>query len=157
MPQLRTLTSYVARWNAELAALPRNAPIPHRLVEQALAVGTDLATESATNSRVIHCDLHYQNVLAADRQPWLVIDPKPVNGDPHYEIAPLLWNRWNELGGDVREGVRRRFYTLVDRAGFDEDRARAWVLVRMVHNAMWALQDPAWLTTCIAVAKAVQD
>jgi streptomycin 6-kinase len=53
--------------------------------------------------------------------------------------------------------VRRRFYTLVERAGFDEERARAWVLVRMVHNAMWALQDPAWLTTCIAVAKAVQD
>ena len=58
--------------------------------------------------------------------------------------------------------MRRRLYTLVDGAGFDEDRARAWVLVRMVHNAMWALQDgphadPAWLTTCIAVAKAVQD
>ena len=63
MPQLRTLASYVERWNSELAALPRNAPIPHRLVEQALAVGTDLAAESATGSRVIHCDLHYQNVL----------------------------------------------------------------------------------------------
>ena len=157
MPQLRTLASYVERWNAELAVLPRNAPIPRRLVEQALAVGADLATEAATDARVIHCDLHYANVLAADREPWLVIDPKPVNGDPHYEIAPMLWNRWDELGGDVREGVRRRFYTLVDRAGFDEDRARAWVLLRMVHNAMWALQDPAWLTTCIAVAKAVQD
>ena len=162
MPQLRTLASYVERWNSELAALPRNAPIPHRLVEQALALATDLAAEPAAGSRVIHCDLHYQNVLAADREPWLVIDPKPVNGDPHYEIAPMLWNRWDELGGDVREGVRRRFYTLVDHAGFDEDRARAWVLVRMVHNAMWALQDgphadPAWLTTCIAVAKAVQE
>ena len=101
-------------------------------------------------------------MLAADREPWLVIDPKPVNGDPHYEIAPMLWNRWEELGGDVREGVRRRFHTLVDAAGFDEDRARAWVVVRMVHNAMWALQDgpradPGWLTTCISVAKAVQD
>jgi streptomycin 6-kinase len=162
MPQLRTLASYVEQWNAELAALPRNSPIPHRLVEQALAVGTDLAAESTIGSRVIHCDLHYQNVLTADREPWLVIDPKPVNGDPHYEIAPMLWNRWDELGGDVREGVRRRFYTLVDRAGFDEDRARAWVLVRMVHNAMGALQDaphadPAWLTTCIAVAKAIQN
>nr|HRD11881.1 aminoglycoside phosphotransferase family protein [Mycobacterium sp.] len=133
-----------------------------RLVEQAAALGADLAAEPATDSRVIHCDLHYANVLAADREPWLVIDPKPVNGDPHYEIAPMLWNRWEELGGDVREGVRRRFHTLVDAAGFDEDRARAWVVVRMVHNAMWALQDgpradPGWLTTCISVAKAVQD
>jgi streptomycin 6-kinase len=51
---------------------------------------------------------------------------------------------------------------LVDAAGFDEDRARGWVIVRMVHNAMWALQDlshtkQAWLTRCIAVAKAVGD
>ena len=162
MPPLRTLGSYLRRWNADLAALPRGAPIPRRLVEQAAALGADLAAEPATDSRVIHCDLHYANVLAADREPWLVIDPKPVNGDPHYEIAPMLWNRWEEVGGDVREGVRRRFHTLVDAAGFDEDRGRAWVVVRMVHNAMWALQDgpraePGWLTTCISVAKAVQD
>lgn len=162
MAPLRTLGSYLRRWNADLAALPRGAPIPRRLVEQAAALGADLAAEPATDSRVIHCDLHYANVLAADREPWLVIDPKPVNGDPHYEIAPMLWNRWEELGGDVREGVRRRFHTLVDAAGFDEDRGRAWVVVRMVHNAMWALQDgpradPGWLTTCISVAKAVQD
>ena len=162
MPPLRTLGSYLRRWNADLAALPRGAPIPRRLVEQAAALGADLAAEPATDSRVIHCDLHYANVLAADREPWLVIDPKPVNGDPHYEIAPMLWNRWEEVGGDVREGVRRRFHTLVDAAGFDEDRARAWVVVRMVHNAMWALQDgpradPGWLTTCVSVAKAVQD
>ena len=162
MAPLRTLGSYLRRWNADLAALPRGAPIPRRLVEQAAALGADLAAESATSSRVIHCDLHYANVLAADREPWLAIDPKPVNGDPHYEIAPMLWNRWEELGGDVREGVRRRFHTLVDAAGFDEDRGRAWVVVRMVHNAMWALQDgphadPGWLTTCISVAKAVQD
>jgi len=51
---------------------------------------------------------------------------------------------------------------LVDAAGFDDDRARAWVVVRMVHNAMWALADEGpldrdWLTTCVAIAKAVQD
>lgn len=162
MPQLRPLAFYIRRWNSDLALLPRNAPIPHRLVEQALALGADLAADTAVDARVIHCDLHYANVLAAERAPWLVIDPKPVNGDPHYELAPMLWNRWPELAGDVREGVRRRFYTLIDAAGFDESRARAWVVVRMVHNAMWALQDgahaePGWLTTCIAVAKAVQE
>ena len=174
LPQLRPLTFHVDRWTAELAALPRNAPIPHRLVEQALSQYADLKADRDATSRVLHCDLHYANVLAGGHQPWLIIDPKPVNGDPPYELAPMLWNRFDELAGDVREGVRRRFYTLVDAAGFDEDRARAWVVVRMVINAMWAVQDaagrrqatrgitspraePGWLTTCIAVAKAVQD
>ena len=162
MPQLRPLSFSIGRWTTELAALARNAPIPRRLVEQAIALGTDLAADRTVADRVIHTDLHYFNVLAGEREPWLVIDPKPVNGDPHYEIAPMLWNRWDEIAGDIRGGVRRRFWMLVDGAGFDEDRARGWVIVRMVHNAMWALQDgsqtdPTWLTRCIAVAKAVGD
>ena len=187
LPSLRPLSFYVERWSAELAALPRGAPIPHRLVEQAVALGRDLIADRAVPDRVIHTDLHYANVLSGPGtgvgQQWLAIDPTPVNGDPHYEIAPMLWNRWDEISGgrersdlgrnrggrersdlgrnrgDVRAGVRRRLWTLVDAAGFDEDRARAWVLVRMVHNAMWADQDHdhRWLTRCIAVAKAVQD
>ena len=158
LPQLRSLSSYLQRWNADLAQLPRSAPIPHRLVEQAVTLGRELAADPG-DQRVLHADLHYSNVLVRQGDQWAVIDPKPVNGDPHYEIAPMLWNRWDEIAGDVREGVRRRFWTLVDAGGFDEERARAWVIVRMVHNAMWAVQDnddPAWLTRCIAVAKAVQ-
>jgi streptomycin 6-kinase len=91
-----------------------------------------------------------------------VIGPKPMNGDPHYEVAPMLWNRWDALAGDIREGVRRRFYALVEAADLAEDRARAWVVVRTIHNAMWELEkntsiDAKRLTMCVAVAKAVQD
>ncbi len=64
---------------------------------------------------------------------------------------------------NVREGVRRRFHTIVDAAGLDEDRARDWVVVRMVHNAMWEIEDhpdspdDGYLTMCVTIAKAVQD
>ena len=120
----------------------------------------------------MHGDLHYENVLAADREPWLVIDPKPMSGDPHYEPAPMLWNRWDGVvaAGDVRGAVRRRFHTLVDAAGLDEDRARDWVVVRMVLNAHWTVagrragrprrstrSEREWITRCITIAKAVQD
>lgn len=90
---------------------------PHRMVEQAVSLGTDLVSDPASTGTLIHGDLHYENVLSADREPWLVIDPKPMSGDPHYEIAPMLWDRWDELAGYVREGVRRRFYTLSEAAG----------------------------------------
>ena len=164
-PRLRPLTGYVARWNADLAAVARSASVPHRMVQQAVALGRDLAADPASDGVLIHGDLHYFNVLAADREPWLAIDPKPMSGDPHYEVAPLLWNRWDEVvsSGDVRTAVRRRFHTVVDAAGLDEERARDWVVVRMLHNAMWELEDQpaapdhAYLTMCIAIAKAVQD
>jgi streptomycin 6-kinase len=165
-PQLRTLTSYIERWSTDLARLPRDAPLPRRLVDQAVGLGREFVGDGASNGRMIHADLHYQNVLAADREPWLAIDPKPVSGDPHYEPAPMLWNRFDELGGDVRNGVRRRFHTLVDGAGLDEDRARDWVVVRMMHNAYWRIHDEpgavrstpteSYLTMCVAIAKAVQ-
>ncbi|WP_426245309.1 aminoglycoside phosphotransferase family protein [Nocardioides sp. LHG3406-4] len=169
LPQLRTVTSYVERWVAALAAMPRGAPIPHRLVEQTVSLARDLVADEASTGTLVHGDLHYENVLAGDREPWLVIDPKPMSGDPHYEPAPMLWNRFDELAGDIREGVRRRFHTLVDVAGLDEDRARGWVVVRMVLNAHWAVEDAQragrdltadereWITRCIAITKAVQD
>jgi streptomycin 6-kinase len=152
LPQLSTLTSYLERWTVEFTQLPRSAPIPHRLVEQATVLSRDLAAQPA--SSVVHGNLHYGNVLAADREPWLAIAPRPANGDPLYELAPMLWHRWDELTGNVRDGVRRRFYALVDAAGFDEDRARAWVIVRVVQQA---IRDPANLTIYVALAKAVQD
>jgi streptomycin 6-kinase len=162
-PQLRPQMLYVERWTDNLARLPRSAPIPHRLVEQAVSLGRDLIADPASVGTMIHGDLHYENVLAGDRAPWLVIDPKPTSGDPHYEVAPLLWNRWDELHDNVRDGVRRRFHTTVDAADLDEDRARDWVVVRMIHNAMWEIEDHPeapdddYLTRCVAIAKAVQD
>ena len=123
-PQLVPLTRYVGEWADDLALLPRRSPVPHRIVDQAVHLARGLVSDPASTGTLVHGDLHYGNVLAADRDQWLAIDPKPVSGDPHYEIAPLLWNRWEEVvsSGDVRTAVRRRFHTVVDVAGLDEDR-----------------------------------
>lgn len=168
-PRLRSLAAYVERWSAPLRDLPRGGPVPHRLVEQAVALARDLVADPATVGTLVHGDLHYANVLAGEREPWLAIDPKPVSGDPHYEPGPMLWNRWEDVvaSAGVRDAVRRRFHTLVDAAGLDEDRARDWVVVRAVLSAHWMVEEAAgrdldrdqrdWVTRCITVAKAVQD
>ncbi|SEC83419.1 streptomycin 6-kinase [Nocardioides exalbidus] len=173
LPQLATVSSYVERWLRELDGLGRDIPVPRRYVDQALALGADLLADEAP-SVVVHGDLHYANVMADEAGEWLAIDPKPMAGDRHYEPAPMLWNRMDELTGplavgSVRDGLRRRFHALVDAAGLDEARARDWVVVRMVVNAGWTVQDAReaqraltsdeqdWITRCIAITKAVQD
>lgn len=149
-PQLPLLSQEVRRWTDRLG----DAPLPRRLVEQAVALGNAFATDEATDGRMLHTDLHYGHVLAGDREPWLAIAPEALNGDPHFEVAPLLWHRWDELAGDVRRGVRARFHAAIDAAGLDEDRARDWVIVRAVVRAA---SDPAQATLCVSLAKAVQD
>ena len=173
LPQLATVASYVETWLRELDELGRDIPVPRRYVEQALSLGPDLLADDAAPV-VVHGDLHYFNVMADEAGEWLAIDPKPMAGDPHYEPAPMLWNRMDELSGplavgSVRDGLRRRFHAIVDAAGLDEARARDWVVVRMVLNAGWAVQDARragrglsadeqdWITGCIAITKAVQD
>jgi streptomycin 6-kinase len=173
MPQLASVASYVERWLRDLEDLGRDIPVPRRYVEQALSLGRDLLA-SASAPVVVHGDLHYANVMADAAGEWVAIDPKPMAGDPHYEPAPLLWNRMDELSGpgavgSLRDGLRRRFHAVVDAAGLDEDRARDWVVVRMVLNAGWAVQDARragrrlsageqdWITRCIAITKAVQE
>jgi streptomycin 6-kinase len=171
LKQLRTVASYVETWVDALALLPNDAAIPRRFVEQAVGLGRALVAEPPGTAVIVHGDLHYENVLASDREPWLAIDPKAMSGDPHYEPAPMLWNRWEELvaSGNVRDAVRRRFHTIVDVAELDEERARDWVIVRMVLNAHWSIEDAEragrpldaeerdWITRCLTIAKAVHD
>ena len=170
-PQVVPVTDFVTRWLDELVASGPDVPLPRRMVQQALSLGRDLVTDPASTGRLVHGDLHYANVLAHPDGGWVAIDPKAMSGDPDYEPAPMLWNRWDEVAAahDVRTALRRRFHTLVDEADLDEDRARDWVVVRMMLNAHWSVldatragrrpttDDRAWISRCITIAKAVVD
>jgi streptomycin 6-kinase len=102
---------------------------------------------------LLHQDLHADNVLRAEREPWLVIDPKPLLGEREFGIAPLV--RAYELGHS-RSHVHRRLDRLTAELDLDRDRARAWALGQTlawawendeplpghVETARWLLQAP---------------
>lgn len=168
LPQPPRLSDHLLRWSDGLAALPRSAPVPRRFVEHAASLARTLADDPATDTRLLHGDLHDGNVLAGLREPWLAIDPKPLSGDPHWEPAPLLWNRWSAAvaTGDLRDALRRRLELTCDVAGLDHDRARDLAIVRVMTNALWEITDADdagrtpdrdWLTRQVAIVKAVQD
>jgi streptomycin 6-kinase len=167
LPQLPRLSDVAEGWARRLAVLPRSAPVPHRLVEQAAALARDFAADDGTSRTTIHGDLHYGHVLAGYREDWLAIAPRPLAGDPHYEPGPLVWGRWDDVTSswNVRTAIRQRLGTVVEAAGLDEDRARDWVVLRQVAEAVRALDDAdagrggdpgPVVTRCVTVAKAVQ-
>lgn len=115
-------------------ALERVAdPEARRLLADCAAAVREVVAEPG--DRLLHWDLHFENVLAADRAPWLAIDPKPLAGDPGFELWPALDNRF-----DAAE-VRWRFDAMTDVMGLDRERARAWTLGRLLQNALWDIED----------------
>ena len=125
-PGVRTLRALAARWARELPGQARGR-VPARFVEAAVRYCAELGPRAG--NRLVNEDLHYENVLAGEREPWLVIDPKPIAGDPEFALVPLLWNRFD---GRVEE----RLATVCRLAGLDAGLARRWALVRAVDS--WA-------------------
>jgi streptomycin 6-kinase len=145
-------------WSAEITAALRRSPngASRRLLESAAGVLSDLPSASALV--LLHTDLHYENVLAADREPWLAIDPKPMLGGPEYEVAPLLWNRWPEAlsANDLARHLWWRADMVAESGGLDRDLVAAWVVVRQAVNAVDAM-DPAaddWREMSVTIGEA---
>jgi streptomycin 6-kinase len=145
-------------WAAELANARRDPPsgVPARLLDRAASMLADLV--DSADPVLLHTDLHYENVLAGDREPWLVIDPKPLVGDAAFEVAPLLWNRWGEAlsSADLGAHLRWRADVVADRAGLDRQRVAGWVVVREAVEALDAViyGDPAFRDMSVAIGNA---
>ncbi|MFG3318840.1 aminoglycoside phosphotransferase family protein [Streptomyces sp. NPDC048171] len=114
-----------------LAAIPD--PADRRLVADCAAALREVADEPG--DRLLHWDLHFENVLASGRAPWLAIDPKPLAGDPGFDLLPALDNRY-----DPAE-TRWRFDAMTEILGLDRQRARAWSLARVLQNSLWNVED----------------
>jgi streptomycin 6-kinase len=99
-----------------------------RLVDAAVSALEELAA-SQGEQVLLHQDLHGDNVLRAEREPWLVIDPKPLVGEREFGIAPLV--RSSELGHG-KHAVFHRLDRLSGELGLDRDRARLWTIGQTV-------------------------
>jgi streptomycin 6-kinase len=90
----------------------------------------DLPKTSA-RSTLLCTDLHAENVLASERQPWLVIDPKPYVGDPAYDVIQHMLNCDEGLRTRPRDLARR----MADLAGLDGERVALWLFARCVQES----------------------
>lgn len=143
-PEIDTVAGTATRWADELPRRWRAVEPPHddALLHHAVGLARELSADAG--DRLVHADLHFENVLAAlpgmaaDRGEWLAIDPKPLAGDPAFGVLPMLWNRLDELDGDDPESaLPGRLAALADAARVDVERARAWSLVRVVETVVW--------------------
>lgn len=138
----RSLTSMCEEWadqsahKAERQASSATAA-PDALDLGLLRDGLALLRElprSAEREVLLCTDLHAGNVLCGARQPWLLIDPKPYVGDPHYDVLQHLLN----CGGSLQADPLPLLGRVSDLAGLEPGRVRQWLFARC------AQESPTW-------------
>ena len=136
----------VSEWARGMERLRSNfgggtGPLPSPLVERAEALFAELIP-SQSELVVLHGDLHHFNVLAAQRKPWLAVDPKGVVGEPAYDTGAFLHNPTELLNmphpGQVLE---RRIELLAEELDLDRSRVRGWAISQAVLAAYWGWED----------------
>ena len=129
-PPFRTLTDEASWWASQLRETWERAgkPFGERLVDAALDALNSLPG-SQGEPVLLHQDLHGDNVLQAQREPWLAIDPKPLVGEREFGLAPIVRSFEFGIG---RSEVRHRLDRLTSELGLDRQRARLWCLAQTV-------------------------
>lgn len=143
-PKLRSMRDNAERWVREF---PEDNDVPGHLVDRAVGLCRELGP--AAGDRLVNEDLHYANVLRGSREPWLLIDPKPIAGDLEFGLIPLLWNRFDE------STLESRLAEVVEVAGLDLDLARGWTFVRAIDQWIECGVDDWVGAACARIAAAL--
>ena len=129
----RPLQAMCDAWADEFEEKLQRAPVrpDPGLAREGMALFRTLPS-TATRSVLLCTDLHGENILAAQREPWLVIDPKPYVGDPAYDPLQHMFNCPERLAHDPA-AFTRRMAELVD---VDPDRLKLWLFARCVQESI---------------------
>jgi len=138
-PELPRLRTRAGAWEEQL--LKEQAEFPDLLSKDtvAAAVATVRELGSVQPDILIHGDLHARNILRADREPWLAVDPKGYAGDPAYDGGTLLKSRAMALldADDLGRAVHRVLDVFAEAAALDRERVQRWAQYHAVDAAFW--------------------
>jgi streptomycin 6-kinase len=111
-------------------------PTPRVQLDIAMRLADELA-RAVPSPLAVNGDLHSGQVLAADRAPWLVVDPVLLRGDCEYDLARVLWSRLDELADD--SDIIHAFDAFVRTAHVPSARARSWMVLRSMSYLLWGI------------------
>jgi streptomycin 6-kinase len=117
-------------------------PFREGLVDQAEQLYAELLP-SMGEPVLLHGDLHHYNILAAEREQWLAIDPQGVIGEAEYETGALLRNPTPDVVSepDLPRLLARRMDQLAEELGYSRERIWGWAVAQAVLSAWWYIDD----------------
>lgn len=145
----RPLSAMIDCWTAETLADVEQWP-DTGLVREGLRLFEKLS-RGAPSDILLATDVHAGNVLRSQREPWLVIDPKPFIGDPAYDATQHLLDCGVRMRSDPY-GTIRRIAALL---GLDCGRVRLWTFARAAAEPRDSIMAGGVRTRCFFVRRLV--
>jgi streptomycin 6-kinase len=144
------------RWAVELPERFEhlNEPFEPRLVDQAVARCLE-RSESKEDQVLANRDFHLGNVLAGRREPWLLIDPKPLVGEPAFDTGHLLRSLLRDASSTSHAGELAK--RLAAELGLDPEHVLQWAFIRSVEDVLWGLAVGSGVEWDLACARALTD
>jgi len=141
----RPLSALMQYWSGETLADSQRW-LDAGLVLEGLRLFEELPRTAAVEV-LLATDLHAGNVLRSQREPWLVIDPKPFVGDPAYDLTQHLFNCHSRLRFDPHGTIRRT----ADLCAVDYERVRLWTFARAAAEPREDWNDDGLITIARAI------
>lgn len=140
------------RWFRELPLHAAEAPgALDGLYPRAAAEAASLLAHPVDDV-VLHADLHHGNVLDFGERGWLAIDPKPVHGDPGFDVANILCNPRPEVA--LRPGrLERTVAVIADETGMEARLVLRWTLAWCGLSAAWSEHSGGDATVAVGVGR----
>jgi streptomycin 6-kinase len=138
-PGFRHLSGMLEYWIAETRVQAPHWP-DSSLVAEGLRLLEILGQPSPTD-QLLATDLHAGNVLRSEREPWLLIDPKPFIGDIAYDLVQHLHVCEARLHADPIGMVKR----MADLAEVDAERVQLWTFARAAADPRQDWSNPLWM------------
>ena len=138
-----TLADEAGRWAVEFDAIP--GEVAHECARLCRELGPTQGEQVLVDQ-----DLHGENILSAEREPWLAIDPKPLAGEREFGTVAMIRDRRRELAREphLRRRILGRLDLLAGELGLDRERMRGWCAV---HTFAWGHDDPGMISIVRAV------
>ncbi|GAA2095799.1 aminoglycoside phosphotransferase family protein [Streptomyces albiaxialis] len=153
---LETVGELTAEW-ADLAEEQASRTWPPELDAGLFRLGAGLFRELPRGTRrevVVHGDFNPGNLMAAERAPWLAIDPHPLTGDPAFEPWPLIEQVDDPFAKpDPHAVLAHRTALVADALGEDRDRVRAWSVARHIEYALWSVDEDDTLDNSVTLLR----
>ncbi|WP_280396811.1 aminoglycoside phosphotransferase family protein [Nocardia carnea] len=137
-PALPLVADIVSDWQQSLFTPELTAYLPAEVTARARDLRAWLTVPDGP-LLIVNRDTHLGNIVAAEREPWLLIDPKAFLGEAAFDAGFLIMKQVETRPDAVL--ARRMVAATADGLDVDRERAHAWAYLRTIEEIGWSLED----------------